>query len=135
VQHIFSLRNLAVGLGLAENLGDVVSDGFRQTGGMHGDDVRVVYGEDIVDRLQKVGLAAKNGGPFGKGTGGRQDRFFVVPGQRGAMIGIAALGAVAVRKAAVNAQRGIHGPDGLAGLGRIDGQRLALGYFFGCMSQ
>jgi hypothetical protein len=42
-----------------------------------------------------------------------------------AVIRATALRTVAVRHAAVDAERGIHGPDGLASLGRIDPQRLA----------
>jgi hypothetical protein len=42
-----------------------------------------------------------------------------------AMVGAAALRTMAVRHAAVDAQRGIHRADGLAGFGRVDPQRLA----------
>jgi hypothetical protein len=131
VQHIFSFRNLAVCLALPKIWGissPMVSD--RQvvctamTSGF-------VYGEDIVNRLQQVRLASEHGGPFRKGTGGRHDRLLVVPGQRGPVIGVASLGAVAVGKTAVNPQRSIHGPDGLAGFGRIDGQRLAFSISLG----
>ena len=77
----------------------------------------------------------KTDGAFGEGAGGGHDRLLVVPRQRAAMVGAAALRAMAVRQAAVNAERGIHGADGLAGLGRVDRQRLALRDFRGvCLS-
>ncbi len=56
-------------------------------------------------------------------------------GQGAAMIGVAPLGAMAVGQAAVNPQGGVHGPDGLAGLGRVDGQGRAFFDFLGRMSQ
>jgi hypothetical protein len=51
------------------------------------------------------------------------------------MIGIAALGAGTVGQASVNAQGGVHGSDGLAGFGRIDGQRGSFLDFLGCVSE
>ena len=42
---------------------------------------------------------------------------------------------MAVRQAAVDAERGVHGPDGLAGLGRVDDQGAAIGDFLGRVSE
>ncbi len=128
-------RDLAFVPGLGDDLGDVVPDGLRQAGGMHGDHFGLIDREDVVDGLEQVGLPAENRGAFGEGAGGRHHRLLEVPGQGAAMVGVAPLGAVAVRQAAVDPQGGVHGPDGLAGLGRIDGQGRAFFDFLGCMSQ
>jgi len=50
-----------------------------------------------------------------------------VPGQLAAVVGAAALASVTVRQAAMHAQGGVHRPDRLAGLGRVDLERSALG--------
>ena len=102
---------------------------------MNRNDVRLINGEDVVDGLEQVGLPAEHGGAFGEGTGRRHHRLFVVPGQGAAVIGVAALGAVAVGQATVDAQGGVHGPDGLAGLGRVNGQGRAFRDFIWRMSQ
>jgi hypothetical protein len=39
-----------------------------------------------------------------------------------------------MRQAAMNTEGGIHGPDRLAGLGRIDRHGIPLGDFPGCVS-
>ncbi len=102
---------------------------------LHGDYLRIVQREDVRQRLEHVRLAAEHRGTLGERAGGRADGFLVVAGQGAAVIGAAALGAVAVRQAAVDAERRVHGADGLAGLGRVDGQGLALGDFLGGMSE
>ena len=53
------------------------------------------------------------------------DRLLVVPGQGGAVVGAATLGPVAVGETSLDAKGRVHGADGLAGLGRVDGERLA----------
>ena len=132
---VFARGNLAFIPGLGDDLGDVVPDGLRQAGGMNRDDLGLIYGKDVVDGLEQVGLPPEHGGAFGEGTRPRHHRLLVVPGQGAAVIGAAALGAVAVGQATVDAQGGVHGPDGLAGLGRINGQGRAFRDFTGCMSQ
>ena len=121
--------------GLGDDLRDVVADGLRQAGRVDGDHVRVVDGEDVLDRLEQVRLAAEDRRAFGERAGGGHDRLLVVPGERAAVIRAAALRAVAVRQAVVDAQGRVHGPDRLAGLGRIDRQRLAFDDFRGGVSQ
>ena len=101
---------------------------------MDGDHIGVVDGKDIVDRLDQVGLTAEHRRTFGEGTGGCQYRIFIMAGQGTAMVGTAPLRAVAVGQAAMNAEGGVHRTDGLAGLGRINGQGLARFDFFGGMS-
>ena len=66
---VLARGNLAFVAGLGDDLGDVVADGLREAGGMHGDHVGLVDGEDIVDGLQQVGLAAEHRGAFGEGAG------------------------------------------------------------------
>ena len=46
--------------GLVDDLRDVVADGLRQAGRVHGDHVGLVDGEDVLDRLEQVGLAAED---------------------------------------------------------------------------
>ena len=125
VQYIFAFRNLAVRHGLAENLGNIIPDGFGQAGGVDRYDLRLINRKNIMDRLQQVRLASEHGGPFRKGTGGGHDWLPVVTGQCRPVIGVTPLGAVAMGETAVNAQGSIHGPYGLAGLGRINGQRFS----------
>ena len=130
-----ALRYVALFPGLVKDLVEIVANGLRQTGGMHGDHLRVVDGENVVDRLQQVGLTAEHRSAFGERTGGRGNRLLVMPGQSAAVVGAAALGPMAVGETALDAQRCVHGADGLAGLGRIDGDGAALVYFLGCMSK
>jgi len=118
---IFTGRNFSIGFGFIDDLRNIVADGFRQTGGMNGDDVRSIHGKNVVDGLKQVGLAAEHRRPFGEGAGGSHDRFLEMAGQGTAVIRITALGPVAVRQASVDAQGRIHGADWLTGLGRIDG--------------
>ena len=120
---------------LGDDLGDVVADGLREAGRVDGDHVGIVDGKDVGDGLQQVGLAAEHRRALGEGTGRGHDRLLVVPGQRAAVVRAAALRAVAVRQAIVDPQGRVHGADRLAGLRRIDRQRLALGDFGGRMSQ
>ena len=133
--HRLALGGIRLVPGFFQDLGQVVTDGFRQTGGMYCYDLGIIDSENGIDRLQQVGLPAEDRGTLGERTGGGGDRFLVVPGQRAAVVGAAALRAVAVRQAAVDAQRRVHGADRLACLGRVDHQGLTLGYLFGCMSE
>jgi len=126
VDDVLALGNEPLLGRLVADLLDVVADGLRQARGVHGDDLGVVDGEDVLDGLQQVGLAAEHARALGEGAGGCGDRLLVVPGQRAAVIGAAALAAVTVGQAAVDAQRRVHGADGLTGLGRIDGHGVAV---------
>ena len=125
VNDILARRDLLLVARLADDLRDVVADGLRQAGRVHGDHVGLVDREDVLDRLEQVRLAAEDRGPLGEGAGGGHDRLLVVPRERAAMVGAAALRAVAVRQAAMDPQGRVHRADRLAGLGGIDGQRLA----------
>jgi hypothetical protein len=102
---------------------------------MNRNDLRLIDGKDVVDGLEQVGLPPEHGGAFGEGTRPRHHRLFEVPGQGAAVISVAPLGAVAVGQATVDAQGGVHRPDGLAGLGRINVQGRAFRNFLGCVSQ
>ena len=102
---------------------------------MNRNDVRLINRENIVNGLEQIGLPAEHGGAFGEGRRRRHRRLLIVPGQGAAMVGVAPLGAVAVGQATVDAQGGVHGPDGLAGLGRVNGQGLAFRDFIWRMSQ
>jgi hypothetical protein len=115
----FALGHDLVVVRFFDNGGQIVADGFRKAGGVHGHQVGVVHTEYGLQRLPQVGRSTKHGGPFGKGTGGGHNRFLEVPGQVAAVIGTAALTAVTVRKASVDAQGGIHGADRLTCLGRV----------------
>ncbi len=97
---------------------------------MHRNDVRLINRENIVDGLEQVGLPAEHRGAFGEGRRRRHRRLLEVPGQGAAVVGVAPLGAVAVGQATVDAQGRVHGPDGLAGLGRVNGQGRAFRDFF-----
>ena len=115
--------------GLLGDLRDVVADRLRQARRVDRDNVGFVDREDVVDRLQQVRLAAEHGRAFGERTRSCHDRLFVVPRERAAVIGTAALRAVAVRQAAADAECRVHRPDRLARLGRVDRQGLSLGDF------
>ncbi len=135
MEDVFAFGYAAVGPGFVDDLGDVVADGFRQAGGMHRDDIRLVDRKDVVDGLQQVGLAAEHRGAFGKGAGGSHDRLLVVPGEGAAVVGVAPLGTVAVGQAAMDPEGCIHRPYGLAGFGRVDSERRALLDVRGGMSE
>jgi hypothetical protein len=132
---VLALGNLPFPKRLGLDLFQIIADGLGETRGIYGDDLRLVHGKDVVDGLEQVGLTAEYRSAFGKRAGGGGDGLLVVPCQRASVVGTATLGTVAVRQAPVDAQGCVHGPDGLAGLGRIDRQGAALGYFFWCMSQ
>ena len=101
------------------DLGDVVADRLAQAGGMDGDHLRVVNREDVRDGLEQVRLSAENARSFGERTVPRHYRLLVVPRERAAMWAQHPCAAVAVRQAGNDAQSRVHGPDGLAGLGRV----------------
>ena len=126
VDDVLALRHLAFGHGLGDDLHEVIADRLRKASGVDGDDVRVVEREDRLDGLQQVGLPAKDGCALRKRTGRGHHRFLVMLGERRAVIAAAALRAVAVRQTVVQSQGGVHGAHGLAGFGRIDGERSAL---------
>ncbi len=107
-------------LRLLDDAGDVVADRLAQAGGVDGHDVGVVDLEDVLDRRLQVRRPAEDRGAFGERARGGHDRVPEVAGQVHAVVGAAALRAVAVGQAAVDAQRGVHGPERLAGLGRVD---------------
>jgi len=81
--------------------------------------------------LREVGETAEDGGAFGGRAGGGHDRLLEVPGELAAMVRTAALRAVTVGHAAVDAERGVHGADRLAGFGGVDAERFALDDFCG----
>ncbi len=127
VDHVLALRNDLLALGFADDLRNVVTDGLRQAGGVHRDHVGRVGGEDRLQTFQQVGLPAEHRGAFGEGAGRGHHRLLEVPGQVAAVVGAAALRAVAVGQAPMNAEGGVHRSDGLTRLGRVDPQRAALG--------
>ncbi len=132
---VFPRRDLALIPGLGDDLRDVVPDGLRQAGGMNRNDVRLINRENIVNGLEQIGLPSEHGGAFGEGRRRRDRRLLEVPAQGAAVVGVAPLGAVAVGQAIMDAQGGVHRPDGLAGLGRVNGQGRAFRDFFWRMSQ
>ena len=125
VDDVFAFGNDFFLLGLLDHHRNVVADDFGQTGRVNRDNLRIVNREDVGQRLGHVGQAAEHGRAFGERTRRGDDRFLEVARQMAAVIRAAALRTVAVRHAAVDAERGIHRADGLAGLGGIDPQRLA----------
>jgi len=131
MDHNLSIRYLHV----PYNGTDVIANGFRQAGCVDRNDLRVINGKHVLDRLLQVGPAAKHRRPFRKRAGGRHDRIPEMPGQVHPVVGAAALRPVAVRKASVDAQRRVHGANGLAGFCRIDHQGLPFAYFIWCMIQ
>jgi hypothetical protein len=122
----FPGRYFPLVFGLADYLRDVIADGFRKTGGMHGNDIRFVNSKNIIDSLQQIGLPPEDAGSLGKRAGAAEYRLLVMPCQRTAVISAASLRTVAVRQAVMNPESGIHRSYRLARLGRVDGQRLAL---------
>ena len=134
MNHPLAGRDLPFVPRLGDDLGDVVADGLRQAGRVDGNHVGIVDGENVGNGLQQVGLPAEHRRALGEGTGRGHDRLLVVPRERAAVVRAAALRAVAVRQAVMDSQGRVHGADRLAGLGRIDGQGLALGHFRGCVS-
>ena len=132
---VLAFGNFAVRFGFANNLRNVIADGFRQTRSVHCDDIRFINGEDIVDRLHQVGLSAEHRCSFSEGTGRGHHRFFVMACKSAPVVGAATLRAMTVRQAAVNAQGSIHGANRLASLGRVHGQGFAFVDFFRGMSQ
>ena len=131
---MLTFRDLALHFCFFLDLGEIVADGLRQAGGMDCNNLGVIDGEYIIDGLQHVCLTAEYRGTLGKRAGRGGDGLLVMPCQGAAMISAAALGAMAVRQASVDAQSRIHGTDRLAGFGRINGQSLALGDICRCMS-
>ena len=129
MDHALAFRHLAFADGLGHDLHHVVADRLRQAGGVNGDHIRVIDPEDGLNRRQHVRLSAEDRRAFGERAGRRHHRLLVVAGQRAAVIRAAALRSVAVRQAVVDAQRGIHRADRLAGLGRIHRQCGAFQYF------
>ncbi|EKD40487.1 MAG: hypothetical protein ACD_75C00036G0003 [uncultured bacterium] len=120
---------------LVEDLRQVIADRLGQTGGVDGDHFRFIDREDIIDRLQQVGLSAEDRRTLGKRAGGGGNRFFVVAGQGAAMVGAASLRAVTVGQTSFYSQGRIHGADRLTGLGRVYHQSRPLRYLFWCVSQ
>ena len=99
----FSGGNLSLVLRLRNDLGDVVSDGFRKACGVYSDNIRLVHAEHIGNGLEQIGLPAENRRAFGERTSGRHNRLFVVPRERAAMVRAATLRAVAMRQTFVYA--------------------------------
>jgi hypothetical protein len=89
---------------------------------VHGNNVRVVYGENIAESLRHIGKAAENRCPFGKGAGGGNDGFFEMARQMASMVGTAPLRPMAMGHAAMDPKGRVHGADGLARFGGVDSQ-------------
>ncbi len=122
----FAAGDFAVRFGFANNLRNVIADGFRQTGRVHRYNVGFVDGEDVVDGLHQVGLSAEHRCAFSEGTGRGHHRLFVMAGEGAPVVGAATLRAMTVRQTTMNAQSRVHGAYRLAGLGRVDGQGFAI---------
>ena len=134
VDNPFSFGNFSIRKRLVDNLSEVIANDLGQAGRVDGHDIGAVDREDIVNCLDKIGLASEDGGSFRKGTGCCHDRIFIMSGQGTPMVGATTLRTVAVGEAVVNSQGRIHGAHGLAGLGRIDSQGRPVCEFFRCMS-
>ena len=116
VHHDLVVRNFhVVDVGL-----EVIADGFRKTGGVHGNDVRVVDFKGRLDALADVGAAAEHAGAFGKGTGDGNGGFLKVTRKVGAVVRSTTLRSVAVRHAVAHAQGGKQRAHRLTGLARVD---------------
>jgi len=60
VNHVLAIGNFAFGFGLADDLGHVVPDRFGEARGVNGDHVGVVDVKHCFNRLQQIGLTAKD---------------------------------------------------------------------------
>ncbi|OPY05509.1 MAG: hypothetical protein A4E66_02425 [Syntrophus sp. PtaB.Bin001] len=134
VDHRLSLGDLSFLACLLDNLDQIIADRLGKAGGVNGDHLGIVKSEDVVDRLQQIGLAAENGSPFRKGTGRGHDGVPVMPCKGAPMVGAASLRSVTVRQATVDSQRRVHSPHRLAGFRRIDCQCLPFHRLFRCVS-
>ena len=95
----FDPRLVAVGL---QKSTDIVADSFRQAGGHHPDDVRVVLKCDIVQSLVQVVPASEHGGVFAEIATGNIDRLLKVADHVAADIGAAPLRAMHERQASLH---------------------------------
>src|SRR5512133_3022032 len=81
VNDLFAGRNLPFSQGFVDDLGQVVADDLRKTGGIHCDDVRSIDSKNVVDGFKQVRLTAKDRCAFGKGTGSGHYGVLIVPGK------------------------------------------------------
>ena len=135
VNHHFAFRDMSFVVRRRRDLRNIIADGFRQTRGVYGDDIRIIDRKHIVNGLQQIALTAKDRRPFCKRTGPGHHRLFIMFGQRTAVIGATSLRAVTVRQAPMDAQGRIHRPDRLTGFRRVDRQGTAFFNFFRGMSK
>ena len=87
MEYHFSFRHFR----LADNRRHIITDRFRQTGGMHRHNIRIINFKHIFDRGLQIGAAAKYRGAFGKAAGGGHHRIAKVPGQVHPVVGATAL--------------------------------------------
>jgi len=106
-------------------LAEVVPDDFRQAGRVNRHDIGGIDREILLIDSIRLAWPPKTEAPSVKELDVAIMWVFIMPGQGAPMVGAASLRTVAVGKAVVNAQR-VHGPHGLAGLGRVDRQGRSL---------
>ena len=107
----------------------VVADGFGQTGGGNADQVRMILGNDIVQRQLDVGPATEDRRLLAEIGAGDIDRFLIMADQITPDIGGAALRAVQQRHGAGNALENQGGPQRCA---QFTGILCRSGRWFGC---
>ena len=120
------LRDMTGVLGVVDEGIEVVTDDFRHTGGGDRDHFRLVQRQRILQAVEHVLLAAEHRRVFGHRVGHAGDRLLEVAIEVGAEVGDATLRTMHIGQGLFKAQRAQHGAEGLAGLGRVDGQRFAL---------
>jgi hypothetical protein len=98
------------------------------TSAMHEVQTAIIPAVDVVGVLQSldhIRPTAEDRCVLGHRVGDRRERLAVVPREVVAKVRCAALRAVLVRQRPLEPGRGEEGPEGLAGLGRVDHQSLA----------
>ena len=104
----------------------VVTDHLGHAGGGDGDHLRLVQRVGVGQAVDNVVQATKNGRVFRHGVGNAGAGLLEVAVEVGTEVGDAALGTMHVGQGAFKAGSAQDGAQGLAGLGRIDGQGFAL---------
>ena len=111
--------------GVLDEGGEVVADDLGHAGGEDRHHLRLVDGVGVLQPLVQVGLAAEDRAVLGHRVGDRRGRLAEVAVEGGTVVGGAALRAVHEGEAPLKAVGGEFGAQGLAGMGRVDHQRLA----------
>ena len=121
---LFGYKTIFLGV-VGEGL-QVVTDDFRHTGRRDGDHLRLVERQGVLQPFVHVGVATEYGGIFGHGVGDTGDRLLEMTVEVGTEIGDATLRTMHIGQGLLEAEGTEYGTQGLARLGRIDDQSLAL---------